>query len=182
MKVLIGCEFSGVVREAFSARGHDAWSCDFLPTEIPGSHIIGNVLNFLDLGWDLAIFHPPCTYLAISGARHFAERRRKQKLALDFVWRLLNAPISRIALENPVSVISTQIRHPDQIYQPYQFGEVDRKRTCLWLKNLPPLQTTNDVSELALKSKIHQMGSTVLQRARKRSRTPKGVAAAMAEQ
>jgi site-specific DNA-cytosine methylase len=117
-KVLIACEFSGVVRDAFRRRGHDAWSCDVEPTENPGPHIRGDVRDVLRNDWDLMIAHPPCTYLAVSGARWFRERAQEQKEALDFVEALLSAPIDRIALENPVSVISTKIRKPDQIIQP----------------------------------------------------------------
>lgn len=140
MRVLVGCEFSGIVRDAFKAKGHDAWSCDLLPSERPGKHIQYDILSVIDIlheKFDLAIFHPPCTYLAVSGARWFANRQTEQHQALDFVKRLLDAPIARIALENPVSVISTKIRKPDQIIQPYMFGHGETKATCLWLKNLP---------------------------------------------
>lgn len=144
MKVLVGCEFSGTVREAFNRLGHDAWSCDLIDTEIPGQHIKGDVLELLGNGWDLAIFHPPCTHLAVSGARYFAAKRAdgRQQAALDFVRFLLDAPIPRIALENPVSIISTAIRKPDQVIQPWQFGHPESKATCLWLKGLPELKPT----------------------------------------
>ena len=145
MKVLVACEFSGIVREAFKAKGHDAWSCDLLPTEIPGNHIQGDVLNVLNDGWDLMIGHPPCTHLAVSGARWFREKKQEQAEALDFVRTLLDAPIERIALENPVSIISSRIRKPDQIIQPWQFGHGETKATCLWLKGLPGLIPTDVV-------------------------------------
>lgn len=139
MRVLVACEFSGVVREAFRWLGHDAWSCDILPAEDGGEHIETDVLKVLDRGWDLMIAHPPCTHLAVSGARWFAEKRAEQEAALDFVRQLLAAPIPRIALENPISIISSRIRKPDQIIQPWQFGHGEVKATCLWLKNLPKL-------------------------------------------
>ena len=147
VRVLIACEFSGVVRDAFIERGHDAVSCDILSTEQPGPHIQGDVLEILDDGWDLMIAHPPCTHLAVSGARWFKDKVEEQKEALDFVRVLLDAPIPMIALENPVSVISTQIRKPDQIVQPYWFGDEATKTTCLWLKNLPPLEPTDMVGK-----------------------------------
>ena len=147
MKVLVACEFSGLVRDAFIERGHDAVSCDILPTEQPGPHIQGDVLEILDDGWDLMIAHPPCTHLAVSGARWFKDKVEEQKEALDFVRALLDAPIPQIALENPVSVISTQIRKPDQIVQPYWFGDEATKTTCLWLKNLPLLEPSNMVGK-----------------------------------
>ena len=135
MKVLIACEFSGIVRDAFIKRGHDAWSCDLLPTEVEGPHIQGDVLNILNDGWDLIIAHPPCTHLATSGARWFKNKEKEQKEALEFVSLLLNAPINKIALENPISIISSRIRKPDQIVQPWMFGHPEQKSTCLWLKN-----------------------------------------------
>ena len=142
MRVLIACEFSGTVRRAFRDRGHDAWSCDILPAE-DGSehHYQQDVTELIGEGWDLMIAHPPCTHLAVSGAAHFAKKRAdgSQAAALDFVRTLLAAPIPKIALENPVSIISSQIRKPDQIVNPWQFGEPISKKTCLWLKNLTPL-------------------------------------------
>jgi hypothetical protein len=145
LKILIACEFSGVVREAFKAQGHDAWSCDLLPTEIPGNHIQGDVLGILDDGWDLMVAHPPCTYLASSGL-HWNKRRPGRSLlteeALDFVQALHEAPIRHIAIENPVGCISTRLRKPDQIIQPYEFGGNASKATCLWLINLPALTPT----------------------------------------
>jgi len=145
MRILIACEFSGIVREAFAARGHDAWSCDLLPTEIPGQHIQGDVLEILDRNWDLMIAHPPCTYLSSSGKHWTVRGLRDPQLtedALDFVRTLLDAPIPRIALGNPVGCISTRICKPDQMIQPWMFGENASKNTCLWLKNLPRLKHT----------------------------------------
>lgn len=148
MRVLVGCEFSGVVRDAFIREGHEAVSCDFLDTDSPGPHLLGDVLEMLSHGWDLAIFHPPCTYLASSGMHWTTRGLRDPQLtedALEFVQKLLDAPIPRIALENPVGAISSRIRKPDQIIQPYQFGHDASKKTCLWLKNLPPLVGTKYV-------------------------------------
>ena len=122
MKILVACEFSGVVRDAFMGRGHDVWSCDLLPSESPGQHIIGDVRNYLYNDWDLMIAHPPCTHLAISGARWFAEKMHEQAEALEFVLELMSAPIEKIAIENPVSIISSHIRKPEQIIHPWQFG------------------------------------------------------------
>jgi site-specific DNA-cytosine methylase len=145
MRVLIACEFSGRVRDAFIAKGHDAVSCDLLPTDEPGPHHQGDVRDLLVERWDLLIAHPPCTHLAVSGARWFKDKKEEQKEALDFVRLLLDADIERIALENPISVISSKIRKPDQIIQPWQFGHGETKATCLWLKNLPLLLPTNIV-------------------------------------
>jgi site-specific DNA-cytosine methylase len=142
MKILIACEYSGTVREAFSKLGHEAWSCDLLETEIPGNHYQCDVRDILCEGWDLMIAHPPCTHLAVSGARWFKDKKVEQAEALEFVRLLLNAPIERIALENPISIISSQIRKPDQIIQPYEFGHPESKATCLWLKGLPLLTPT----------------------------------------
>ena len=148
MKVLVACEYSGTVRDAFIRAGHDAMSCDLLPTDAPGPHHQGDVLPLLDQGWDLMIAHPPCTYLSVSGMHWTKRGLRDPQLtedALEFVRKLLEAPIPMIALENPVSVISTRIRKPDQIITPYQFGHDASKKTCLWLKGLPPLQPTQMV-------------------------------------
>jgi hypothetical protein len=146
MKVLVACEFSGAVRDAFAARGHDAMSCDLLPAETPGGHYQGDVRDVLGGGWDLMVGHPPCTYLAVSGL-HWNKRRPERALlteeALEFVRLLLDAPIPLIALENPVGCISSRIRKPDQIIQPWQFGHDASKATCLWLKGLPLLQPTD---------------------------------------
>ena len=143
MKVLIACEFSGVVREAFRKRGHDAWSCDLIPSEIPSKyHIIGDVTKLLKKKWDLIIAFPPCTYLCVSGARWFKDRMKEQDRALRFIKLIMKAKCPRICIENPIGVISTKIRKPDQIVHPYHFGENESKATCLWLKNLPPLKYT----------------------------------------
>ena len=142
-RVLVACEFSGIVRDAFSRYGWEAWSCDLLPSETPGNHHQGDVREILYEGWDMMIAHPPCTHLAVSGARWFKEKVREQAEALDFVRLLLSAPIPHIALENPVSVISSKIRKPDQIIQPWQHGHGEKKATCLWLKNLPRLTPSN---------------------------------------
>lgn len=179
MNVLVACEFSGVVRDAFTSLGHNAWSCDLLPTEKNGNHIQGDVLKILDMSWDLMIAHPPCTFLAISGARWFKSRRREQADALAFVSSLLSAPISRIALENPISVISTRIRKPDQIIQPWQFGHGETKATCLWLKGLPKLVPTKIVA--GRDPRVH-MASPGPNRWKERSRTLVGIADAMASQ
>lgn len=179
MRVLVACEYSGTVRDAFAARGHDAWSCDLLPTERLGNHIHGNVLQHLHRNWDLMIAHPPCTHLAVSGARWFKDKRAEQAEALDFVRRLLDAPIPCIALENPVSIISSQIRRPDQIIQPWQFGHGETKATCLWLKNLPKLIPTNIVD--GREARIHKMPPGP-DRWKERSRTYQGIADAMATQ
>jgi len=133
MKILIACEYSGTVREAFKALGHDAWSCDILETEIPGNHLQCDVREIIEDGWDMMIAHPPCTHLAVSGARWFKYKQREQAEALEFVLLLMNAPIPRIAIENPISIISSRIRKPDQIIQPWQFGHGETKSTCLWL-------------------------------------------------
>ncbi len=190
IRVLVGCEFSGIVRDAFAAAGHKAWSCDLLPTSSSffENHIQGDVLDILEDGWDLAIFHPPCTHLASSGARWFKDKQEEQAAALEFIRRLLNAPIAKIALENPVGVISTKIRKPDQIIQPYQFGHPESKRTCLWLKNLPKLKPTNILEkpecgywQNQTPSGQNKLGSSK-DRWKKRSLTYKGIAAAMASQ
>ncbi len=179
MRVLIACEFSGTVRDAFAVQGHDAWSCDLLPTETPGQHIVGDVRDILSNGWDLMIAHPPCTHLAVSGARWFKDKQAEQSEALEFVRLLLNADIPRIALENPVSIISSKIRKPDQIIQPWQFGHGEVKSTCLWLKGLPPLQPTDIVDGRI--ARIHKEPPSP-ERWKNRSRTFPGIAAAMAEQ
>jgi site-specific DNA-cytosine methylase len=181
-RVLIACEYSATVRDAFRARGFDAWSCDLLPTEgDPRWHYRCDVTEVLRLGWDLLIAHPPCTHLAVSGARHFEAKRAdgRQQEALAFVRMLLDAPVPYIALENPVSIISSQIRKPDQIIQPWQFGHGETKATCLWLKNLPPLAPTDIVAGRA--DRIHKMPPGP-NRWKERSRTYAGIAAAMADQ
>ena len=179
MNVLVACKFSGIVRDAFLARGHTAMSCDLLPTESHGPHYRGNVLDMLDSAWDLMIAHPPCTHLAVSGARWFKDKREEQVEALAFVRLLLDAPIPRICLENPVSVISTAIRRPDQIIQPWQFGHGEIKKTCLWLKNLPLLKPSNIVD--GREARVHREPPGP-NRWKNRSRTYQGIADAMAEQ
>ncbi len=178
-RILIACEFSGIVRDAFAARGWDAWSCDLLHSERPGQHIIGDVLKVIGWDWDAMIAHPPCTHLAVSGARWFAEKRQEQAEALDFVRALMAAPIPRIAIENPVSVISTRIRPADQTIQPWQFGHGETKATCLWLKGLPPLRPTCVVEGRL--PRVHRMPAGP-NRWRERSRTYQGIADAMAAQ
>ena len=179
MRVLVACEFSGTVRDAFIARGHDAMSCDLLPTEKPGPHYQGDVRDILCNGWDLMIAHPPCTHLAVSGARWFTEKRDEQAEALDFVRELLAAPIPKIAVENPVGIISSRIRRPDQVIHPWMFGHGETKATCLWLKGLPLLEPTNMVS--GREARIHKLPPTA-DRWKLRSLTYQGIADAMAEQ
>jgi site-specific DNA-cytosine methylase len=179
MRILVACEFSGVVRDAFIARGHDAWSCDLLPTEKPGPHIQDDVLAHLDEGWDLMIAHPPCTHLAVSGARHFQRKAQEQIEALAFIERLRDAPMPRIAIENPVSIISTRLGKPTQIIQPWQFGHGETKATCLWLYWLAPLQATNIVAGRS--PRVHHARPSP-DRWKERSRTLPGIAAAFAEQ
>lgn len=179
MRILIACEFSGIVREAFKKLGHDAWSCDLLPSEIPGQHIQDDVLKHLDEGWDMMIAHPPCTHLAVSGARWFKDKKKEQQEALEFVKKLWNAPITKIAIENPISVISSKMSKPDQIIQPWMFGHGETKATCLWLKNLPKLKPTNIVD--GRKARVHR-ASPGPDRWKERSRTLQGVADAMAAQ
>lgn len=182
MRILIACEFSGVVRRAFRERGHDAWSCDLLPAE-DGSefHIKDSIFHrsVLTEGWDMMISHPPCTHLSVSGARWFKDKLPEQAAALDFVRALMDAPIDRIAIENPISIISSRIRKPDQIIQPWMFGHGETKATCLWLKNLPKLVPT-DVVE-GREPRVHH-ASPGPDRWKERSRTLKGIADAMAEQ
>jgi len=179
MKILIACEFSGVVRDAFIRVGHNAISCDLLPSDTVSSHYQGNVLDIINDNWDMMIAHPPCTHLAVSGARWFKEKRKEQEEALEFVRQLLNAPINKICLENPVSIISTRIRKPDQIIQPWMFGHGETKKTCLWLKNLPLLKPTNIVE--GRENRIHKMPPSK-DRGKLRSITYTGIANAMAEQ
>jgi len=179
LKVLVACEYSGTVRDAFIRAGHDAMSCDILPTDSRGPHYQGDVRDILGEGWDLMIAHPPCTHLALSGARWFKDKVTEQAEALDFVRLLMNAPVERIAIENPISIISSKIRKPDQIIQPWQFGHGETKATCLWLKNLPKLTPTNIVE--GRDNRIHRMPPSP-DRWKLRSATYKGIAEAMAEQ
>jgi site-specific DNA-cytosine methylase len=147
LRVLVACEYSGSVRDAFRALGHDAMSCDLLPTDVPGPHHQGDVFEIINEGFDLMVAHPPCTHLAVSGARWFKHKQNEQKEALEFVQRLMDAPIRHIAIENPVSIISSRIRRPEQIIQPWMFGDPFQKTTCLWLKNLPGLEPTKIVDK-----------------------------------
>lgn len=187
MKVLVACEFSGVVRDAFIRRGHDAMSCDLLPTDSPGPHYQGDVRDILNDGWDLMIAHPPCTHLAVSGARYFKDKQKEQAEALEFVRQLLDAPIERVALENPIGVISSRIRKPDQIIQPWMFGHNESKATCLWLKGLPKLVPTNivgnkgDIRDNQTPSGQNKLGPSP-DRWKLRSITYRGIADAMADQ
>ena len=194
MKILVACEYSGTVRDAFIAAGHDAISCDLLPTDQPGPHYEGDVTDIINDGWDLMVAHPPCTYLSVSGMHWTARGLRDPKLtedALGFVRLLLNAPIERIALENPISVISSRIRKPDQIINPWQFGHDASKKTCLWLKNLPPLVPTEIIAPRIVNGKKRWANQTDSgqnrlppsdDRWKIRSETYAGIARAMAEQ
>jgi len=188
MRVLVACEYSGRVRDAFLALGHDAWSCDLLETEScdtdekASRHLLGNVYDFLYDEWDLMIAHPPCTYLSVAGARWMKTdptRQQKQNDALAFVLDLMEAPIDRICIENPVSVISTRIRKPDQIINPWEYGHGETKKTCLWLKNLPKLVPTDIVE--GREAKVHRMAPGP-NRWKDRSRTYQGIANAFALQ
>ncbi len=179
MRVLVACEFSGRVRDAFIKKGHEAVSCDLLPTESPGSHYQGDIFDIINNGWDLMIAHPPCTHLAVSGARWFKDKQNEQKQALWFVMALLDARIDKIALENPISIISSRIRKPDQIIQPWMFGHGETKATCLWLKNLPKLIPTNIVE--GRENRIHRLPPSE-NRWKERSITFQGIADAMADQ
>ena len=178
-RVLIACEFSGIVRDAFLAQGWDAISCDLLPSERPGPHYQGDVRDILSDGWDLMIAHPPCTHLAVSGARHFWRKQQEQADALAFVRLLMAAPIPYIAIENPVSIISSAIRPPDQVIQPWMFGHGETKATCLWLTGLPLLRPEQVV--VGRVPRIHHLPPGA-ERWRERSRTYPGIAAAMAAQ
>lgn len=179
MRVLVACEYSGKVRDAFITKGHDAISCDLLPTDVPGPHYQGDVFDIIDNDFDMMIAHPPCTHLAVSGARWFKDKQKEQAEALEFVRRLMDAPIRRIAIENPISIISSRIRKPDQIIQPWQFGHGETKATCLWLKNLPKLVPT-DVVE-GREQRIWKLPPSA-DRWKKRSETFQGIADAMADQ
>lgn len=200
MRVLVACEFSDTVCKAFRALGHDAWSCDLLPSDGNSPyHIHGDVLNVLDDGWDLMIAHPPCQFLTVTGNKwflpaykdRFPDRLNQREDALQFVVALMNAPIPRIAIENPIGVIGTRIRKPDQIIQPYEFGHPDRKSTCLWLKGLPLLKTTNVVTPIIVTNRngktasAHHDAALRLppeERWKVRSKTYQGIASAMAAQ
>jgi site-specific DNA-cytosine methylase len=192
MRVLVACEFSGIVREAFRKLGHDAVSCDLLPTEQQGPHIQDDVLKHLGDGWDLMIAHPPCTHLSSSGAAWFEQKCKdgRQQQAIDFFMKLTEAPIPRIAIENPVGIMSKLYRKPDQIIQPYQFGHTVKKATCLWLKNLPLLKPTEmvepEITTLKTGAKFstwdYKISMNHKERSKLRSVTFPGIAQAMAEQ
>ena len=194
MHILIACEYSGTVRDAFIAKGHDAMSCDLLPTDVPGPHYQGDVFDIINNGWDMMIAHPPCTYLSVSGMHWTARGLRDPQLtedALEFVTRLMAASIPRIAVENPISVISSRIRKPDQIINPWQFGHDASKRTCLWLKNLPLLTPTDIVKPRIVNGKKRWANQTDSgqnrlppseDRWKIRSETYTGIAQAMADQ
>jgi hypothetical protein len=177
MRILIACEFSGVVREEFSKLGHDAWSCDLLPSEKEGKHIQDDVLKHLNDGWDMMIAFPPCTYLCSSGARWWKYRRKEQAEAIEFVKTLWNAPIPKVAIENPIGILSTVWRKPDQVIQPWMFGHPETKATCLWLKNLPRLIPTKIVDGRYPRVHYESPGKD---RWKRRSRTLLGIAKAMA--
>lgn len=181
MKVLVGCEFSGIVRDAFARLGHEALSCDFLPTERSGPHYIGDVRDILFACWDLMIAHPPCNDLSVSGSKHFHAKRLsgRQARSIAFFMELISAPIPHIAIENPVGVMSSLYRKPDQIIQPWQFGHGETKATCLWLKNLPPLHPTTIVE--GRENRILALGPSA-HRWKLRSITYQGIANAMAKQ
>lgn len=200
MKVLVACEFSGTVREAFAKLGHDAWSCDLEPTDIPGNHYQGDMFDIINDGWDLMIAFPPCTHLAVSGAKHFAQKRAdgRQQQGIDFFMRVVNADIPKIAVENPVGIMSSLYRKPDQIIQPWHFGHEAQKTTCLWLKDLPLLTHTNVVgkgsfyvtkSGKRLPSWSHdaevggkKLGYNTVEIKKIRNKTFQGIADAMAQQ
>tara|TARA_R100000963_G_scaffold24201_1_gene16641 strand:- start:517 stop:1122 length:606 start_codon:yes stop_codon:yes gene_type:complete len=190
MDILIACEYSGTVRDAFRRRGHNAVSCDLLPSDSDGPHITGDVFDLLlDRKWDMMIAFPPCTHLAVSGARWFPEKRAdgRQQEGIDFFMAMMNAPIDRIAVENPIGIMSTQYRRPDQIVQPWMFGHEEQKSTCLWLKNLPILDATDNVHEdmMALpknkRERLHYLPPSE-DRWKMRSKTFQGIAEAMADQ
>jgi len=200
MKILVACEFSGTVREAFAKLGHDAWSCDIEPTDIPGKHYQGDMFDIVNDGWDMMIAFPPCTHLAVSGAKHFEQKRKdgRQQQGIDFFLKVANVPIPRIAIENPVGIMSNLYRKPDQVIQPWQFGDKAQKTTCLWLKNLPLLKPTDVVSkgdfyispsgkklpswygDAAVDGKKIAYGSPEMKRIR--NKTFQGIANAMADQ
>jgi hypothetical protein len=183
VKVLVACEFSGIVRDAFKEKGHFAVSCDILPSEKPGHHHQQDIINLLDLmragDFDLMIAHPPCTHLAVSGARWFKDKASEQKEAISFFMKLIHAPFPMICVENPISIMSTIYRKPDQIIQPWQFGHGETKATCLWLKGLPKLTPTNIVD--GREARVHKMPPSE-NRWKERSRTLFGIAKAMADQ
>jgi hypothetical protein len=200
MKILVACEFSGTVRDAFARLGHDAWSCDLEPSEKEGNHYQGDMFDIVDEGWDLMIAHPPCTHLASSGAKHFAKKRAdgRQQQGIDFFLKVASVNIPRIAIENPIGIMSKIYRKPDQIIQPWQFGDQAQKSTCLWLKNLPLLKPTKIVGkgdfyvspsgkklpawygDAAINGKKIAYGSAEMKKIR--NKTFQGIADAMADQ
>lgn len=194
MKVLIACEFSGTVRESFNKLGHNAWSCDLEETLIPGNHYKGDMFDIVGEGWDLIIAHPPCTHLAVSGARHFEQKRKdgRQKQGIEFFERTININVPKLCIENPIGIMSSLYRKPDQIIQPWQYGHHTTKATCLWLKGLPLLIPTNivDKGEVWVAKSGKKMSkwfyeSSCLpskQREAMRNKTFQGIADAMAEQ
>ena len=194
MKVLVACEFSGTVRDAFAKRGHDAWSCDLEPTQTEGNHYQGDMFDIVNNGWDLIIAHPPCTHLAVSGARHFEKKRAdgRQQQGIDFFMRVANIDVPKLAVENPIGIMSTLYRKPDQIIQPYEYGHKTTKATCLWLKGLPLLKPTNivDKGEVVTFASGKRMSKWFYEssqlppkeRERMRNKTFQGIADAMAEQ
>ena len=183
MRVLIACEYSGTERDAFIGGGHEAMSCDLLPTDVPGPHYEGDLFDVIDYPWDLLIAHPPCTHLAVSGSRHFEAKRNdgRQQAAVSFFMQIVrrSAHIQKVAIENPVCIMSSLYRKPDQIIQPWQFGHGETKATCLWLKGLPLLQPTNIVE--GRENRIHRMPPSP-DRWKERSKTFQGIADAMAKQ
>jgi hypothetical protein len=188
-KILVACEYSGRVREAFRALGHDAWSCDLLESEDNSPyHITGDVMTLLTQGFDMMLAFPPCTHLAVSGAKYFAAKRAdgRQKEGIDFFMQMVNAPINKIAIENPVGIMSSIYRKPDQIIQPWQFGDPFQKTTCLWLKNLPLLTHTQIVDKgdfvTTPSGKRLPKWYSDNKSAKNRSRTFQGIANAMAAQ
>lgn len=194
MKVLVACEFSGTVRDAFAKLGHDAWSCDLEASETPGNHYQGNMFDIINEGWDLMIAHPPCTHLAVSGARHFAKKIAdgRQQQGIDFFMKVINAPISKMAVENPIGIMSSLYKKPDQIIQPWQYGHRTTKATCLWLKGLPLLKPTNivDKGEVVTFASGKRMSKWFYEssqlpakdREKMRNKTFQGIADAMAAQ
>lgn len=198
MRVLVACEFSGVVRDAFAKRGHEAWSCDLLPSDRPGNHIQGDVIPVLSQGWDLMIAHPPCTHLAVSGAAHFEAKRKdgRQMEAVKFFLMLANAPIPKICVENPVCIMSSYWRKPEQVIHPWQFGHTEQKTTCLWLKNLPALEHIDEDDLFSKKTHVYEEMMRLPKKERERlhylspsptrsherSKTFQGIADAMAAQ
>ena len=191
MRILVACESSGTVRDAFIRAGHDAMSCDILPTDSPGPHYQGDVFDVIDYPWELMIGHPPCTHLSVSGSRHFADKKLdgRQQAAVSFFMRLMrqSAHIPMVAIENPVCIMSSLYRKPDQIIQPWMFGHTENKATCLWLKCLPLLKATNDVSQhmvgmpKSVTDRIHRLPPGK-DRWKERSKTYAGIGAAFADQ